>query len=133
MDADFDFQAWREARQIARNARIANIAQCLSAQLTLLETRANGSTEWYYVPDSQRVVAKSAGGEEHDAFIPGSHSAHTLAMHLQAREDGFGFTLEVFCHTCGNVTLPINDDDPMCSDCQENELVRMAEHAAEGL
>ena len=129
---EFDFTAWRAERAERLRQRRENMARLLSAQLTLLESRANGSTEWYYVQESQRVVAKSAGGEEHDAFIPGSHSADTLARHLQDREEGFGFELKVFCHCCGNTLLPINDDDPLCSDCELEHDINVAELRAEG-
>ena len=122
------FECYEEARTTKYAEMLREVARLASAGVTLLETWPGDSRatawRWYLTdfndPKSARITAETLVGAgsvgEHDAFIRGL-SPEYLADHLVNRSRGFGTTVTAFCFDCGDETVEITDDDPVCAKC----------------
>lgn len=119
------YQLERDAKYATLRTELERLA---AAGVTLLETWPSGkiATAWRFVatgdPLTARITAEQLVGPstegEHDAFINGLKPAY-LAEHLTNRSQGFGTTVLAFCCDCGDETVEITSDDPVCAKCAE--------------
>lgn len=126
----FDFAKWRREREQKRAQRRAELERLISCGCTILETFPSGlMIDWtidnYHEPERARVETyHHKSGHKHYAFVdtPLYNTPLFLADHLENRSNAFGFTLEVYCMTCGETPIALDTvmaagADPTCPPC----------------